>query len=75
MGLGDGKLAIGLGWLLGLARATSGVVVAFWSGAIIGIILLITQRKYGMKSEIPFAPFLALGAYIAFIFELHLFPL
>ncbi len=73
MGLGDGKLAIGLGYLLGFARAVSGVAVAFWSGAIIGAILLITKKKYGMKSEIPFAPFLALGAYLAFIFELHLF--
>ncbi len=75
MGLGDGKLAVGLGWLLGLSRAVSGVVVAFWSGAIIGIILLLTQKRYGMKSEIPFAPFLVLGAYLAFIFELHLFPI
>ncbi len=75
MGLGDGKLAVGLGWLLGLSRAVSGGVVAFWSGAIIGIMLLLTQKRYGMKSEIPFAPFLVLGAYLAFIFELHLFPI
>ncbi|HEY4502988.1 MAG TPA: prepilin peptidase, partial [Candidatus Paceibacterota bacterium] len=66
--------ALGLGWFLGLSRALSGVVVAFWSGAIIGIILMIFSRKYGMRSEIPFAPFLVLGAVIAFLFELHLFP-
>ena len=74
MGLGDAKLALGLGWFLGLSRALSGVVVVFWSGAIIGIILMIFSRKYGMRSEIPFAPFLVLGAVIAFLFELHLFP-
>ena len=73
MGLGDAKLAIGLGWLLGLSRALSGVVVAFWVGAIIGLSLVIFSRKHGMKSEIPFAPYLVLGTLIAFLFELHLF--
>ena len=52
MGLGDAKLAIGLGWLLGLSRALSGVVLAFWSGAIIGLILIAVSRKHSMKSEI-----------------------
>lgn len=75
MGLGDAKLAIGLGWLLGLSRVLSGAVVAFWSGAIIGLILLAFSKKHGMKSEIPFAPFLVLGALVAFLFELHLFPI
>ena len=75
MGLGDAKLAIGLGWLLGLSRALSGVVLAFWSGAIIGLILIAVSKKHSMKSEIPFAPFLVLGALLAFLFELHLFPI
>jgi len=75
MGLGDAKLALGLGWLLGLSRVLSGVVVAFWSGAIIGVILLLFSKKHGMKSEIPFAPFLVFGTVIAFLFELHLFPI
>ena len=75
MGLGDAKLAIGLGYLLGLSRALSGVVLAFWSGAIIGLILIAFSKKHSMKSEIPFAPFLILGAILAFLFELHLFPI
>jgi prepilin signal peptidase PulO-like enzyme (type II secretory pathway) len=73
MGLGDAKLAIGLGWLLGLSRALSGVVVAFWIGAIVGLSLVIFSKKHGMKSEIPFAPYLILGTLLAFLFELHLF--
>lgn len=75
MGLGDAKLALGLGWLLGLSRALSGLVLSFWSGAIIGLILIAFSKKHSMKSEIPFAPFLVLGAIIAFLFELHLFPI
>ncbi len=74
MGLGDAKLLLGLGWLLGLSSVLSGVVLAFWSGAIIGVILLAFSKKHGMKSEIPFAPFLVLGALLAFLFELNLFP-
>lgn len=84
MGLGDAKLALGLGWLfgsLGISLALSGLVVAFWSGAIVGVALIILSkttkmeglRVRGMKSEIPFAPFLVLGAFLAFIFELNLF--
>jgi leader peptidase (prepilin peptidase) / N-methyltransferase len=81
MGLGDAKLAIGLGWLLGLPFAISGVVLAFWIGSVVGIMLVIFSRleraslakKYGMKSEIPFAPYLVLGAFLAFIFSLSLF--
>ncbi len=75
MGFGDAKLALGLGWFLGLSQAISGIVVAFWAGALIGIMLMFMKPKFGMKSEVPFAPFLALGAFVAFIFELHLFPL
>jgi leader peptidase (prepilin peptidase)/N-methyltransferase len=75
MGLGDAKLSLGLGWLLGLSRALSGIVLAFWSGAIIGLLLIALSKKHSMKSEIPFAPFLVLGAILAFLFELHLFPL
>lgn len=73
MGLGDAKLAIGLGWLLGLSRAFSGVIVAFWSGAIVGVFLMFLSKKHGMKSEIPFAPFLVFGTFLAFLLELHLF--
>lgn len=78
MGLGDAKLAIGIGWLLGISLALSGLVMAFWSGAIIGIGLIILSRnnkqnRVRMKSEIPFAPFLVFGALISFIFGLNLF--
>ncbi|MBU0611914.1 prepilin peptidase [Patescibacteria group bacterium] len=75
MGLGDAKLSLGLGWLLGLSRVLSGMVVAFWSGAVIGLLLILFSKKHGMKSEIPFAPFLVFGAIISFLFELHLFPI
>ncbi|MFA6177300.1 MAG: prepilin peptidase [Candidatus Paceibacterota bacterium] len=75
MGLGDAKLAIGLGWLLGLPLALTGVVFSFWIGSVVGIALVIFSKKLGMKSEIPFAPFLVLGSLLVFLFGLNLFPL
>jgi leader peptidase (prepilin peptidase)/N-methyltransferase len=75
MGLGDAKISLGLGWLLGLSRLLSGTIIAFWSGAIVGIILVIFSKKHGIKSEIPFAPFLMFGVLVAFLFGLHLFPI
>ena len=78
MGLGDAKLALGIGWLLGFTSALSGLAAAFWSGAIIGVTLVIFSKnskiiRMGMKSEIPFAPFLVLGALLAFLFGLNFF--
>jgi len=78
MGLGDGKLALGIGWMLGLAMSLSSLVLAFWFGAIVGIIMIVVSKykqieRVHMKSEIPFAPFLVLGAFLALIFSLNFF--
>ncbi|MEK7649923.1 MAG: prepilin peptidase [Patescibacteria group bacterium] len=67
MGFGDAKIAISIGLFLGFPNIVFALLAAFWSGAIIGIILLAT-KTLGRKSEIPFAPFLALGTYIVFFF-------
>jgi len=93
MGLGDAKLAAGIGLLLGFPKSLAAVIFAFWLGAAVGILLLVFSRpssaiwrgappllffhraalrifgekKYNMKSKIPFGPFLALGAIIAFL--------
>ncbi len=73
MGLGDAKLILGIGWFLGIPMALSGIVLAFWGGTIFGLYFMFFRKGYGMKTEIPFAPYLALGTFIAFLFELNLF--
>ena len=74
MGLGDAKLAIGLGYFLGLRLMFSALVLAFWIGAIVGLLLIIfSNKKYGLKSEIPFAPYLVLGTSLVFLFGWYLF--
>ena len=79
IGLGDGKLALGIGWFLGLAGAISALCIAFWVGALIGVGLILAQKylprrsRLSLKSEIPFAPFLILGLLIVYFFPMDLF--
>jgi len=79
MGLGDAKLALGIGWFLGLYSAISAIILAFWIGSLFGIGLLVLSRVRGlfsssktftMKSEIPFGPFLVLGTLLVFFFHI-----
>ena len=69
MGFGDAKLALGIGWLLGMTKGVAAITLAFWIGAIVGVSLLfLNKNKYGMKSSIAFGPFMAAGAIISFFF-------
>ncbi len=73
MGLGDAKLALGIGWLLGLAKGGAAITIAFYIGATVALCILlfnwILKRKgISLKSEIPFAPFLITGLLIVFFF-------
>ena len=60
MGFGDVKLAFLMGLVLGYPRIMVAFMIAFLTGAAVGIILLITKQK-AMKSKIAFGPFLLLG--------------
>lgn len=68
MGLGDVKLVLPLGLLLGWPGALVGIFLAFIIGAVISLGLLATQKKH-FGQTIPFGPFLVLGAVIALLFS------
>jgi len=76
IGLGDGKLALGIGFALGVGYGISAIVLGFWAGAIVSILIILTQRlnprgqQLTMKSEIPFAPFLVLGFALVYFFQI-----
>jgi len=57
MGLGDVKFAFLMGLILSWPNILLGLFLSFFSGAIIGIILILFGKK-GLKSQIPFGPFL-----------------
>jgi len=76
MGLGDSKLILGMGWLLGISQSIFAIVLAFWVGAIIGLLIIIfSKKKFGMKSQIAFAPFLILSIFITFLLNLNFMSL
>lgn len=65
MGRGDANLAFPLALFLGWPLSLAMLFVSFWLGGIFGVMLLIFKnKKYGLKSEIPFGPFLALACFI-----------
>ena len=64
MGMGDVKLAGVMGLYLGAAIAPA-LLIAFLSGSIVGVAILVRHGARGRKQAVPFAPFLALGAVVA----------
>ena len=73
IGFGDAKLALSVGLMLGTQQGFSAIILAFWIGAVCGILYMIfSPKNITMKSEIPFAPFMILGAWLAVIFNLDL---
>jgi prepilin signal peptidase PulO-like enzyme (type II secretory pathway) len=62
MGFGDVELAFVLGLLAGYPTVVYGFYLAFLTGAILGVILIIGGKKT-LKSHVPFGPFL-IGAVI-----------
>lgn len=76
MGLGDGKLVLGLGFMLGLLQGIFAVVFAFWVGAIVSLLVMfILKKKIKMKAQVPFAPFLIFATFLSFFFNLNVFDL
>jgi len=88
IGLGDGKLALGIGWFLGPIGGPSAVLFAFWAGAAISLLFIGLQQVYlyyqhsfskktalTLKSEIPFGPFLVLGVAIVYFTHITIFTL
>lgn len=64
MGMGDVKLAFLMGLFLGWPNVFIALFLAFFIGAVLGVILIISGKKQ-LSSEIPFGPFLVTGTLIA----------
>ncbi len=65
MGFGDVKFAFAMGFFLGFPEIAIALFLSFLIGAIVGV-LIIALKKKNIKSEIPFAPFLVIGSFLAF---------
>ena len=60
-GLGDVKLLVGVGLMVGGERALGGVLVGLLVAGVVLAVLLATKR-IGRRSYVPFGPFLIFGA-------------
>lgn len=89
LGLGDAKLAVPLGMIAGPIASVSMVVLSFWTGAFISVLLLILKQvleagkttlrfrvpRLTIQSEVPFAPFLILGFLLVHFLHADIFVL
>jgi leader peptidase (prepilin peptidase)/N-methyltransferase len=66
MGMGDVKLAGVMGLYLGASIAPA-LLVAFTTGSVVGVALMLRGGEGGRTRGIPFAPFLALGAIVGLL--------
>lgn len=66
MGLGDVKLAVFGGMVVGLELVFNWLVLSFLTGAVVGVILVLV-KKAKLKSQIAFGPFLILALFLTVI--------
>ena len=66
-GFGDVMLAAAIGANLGLLRSGVGFFLALLIGTLVSLGLMAGKRK-GLKSQVPFGPFLVAGAFLAIFF-------
>lgn len=89
LGFGDVKLIFPLALLIPMQLVFSFVVLAFWIGAIVSLLLLLLQYLYyrgkphlrflkkplTMKSAVPFAPFIIISFFCIVFFEINVLQL
>jgi len=68
MGLGDVKMMLGVGALLGWRLAFLAIFIGAFAGALIGIVVIARQKDRDFQAQIPFGIFLGIGSIIALLF-------
>jgi leader peptidase (prepilin peptidase)/N-methyltransferase len=68
MGLGDVKMMLGVGALLGWSLSFLSIFIAAFVGAIAGVALLAGKRDRDLQGQIPFGVFLGPASLIALLF-------
>ena len=91
MGLGDAKLALGIGFLLGPWSGLFAVFFGFVIGAVISVCILLpysylrarcgitrfggSSAGFTMKSEVPFGPFLVASTLVVWFMMIYGLPI
>lgn len=69
LGAGDVKLAALIGLGLGFPNVMGALLIAVLGGGL-GVFILVTKRGANLKSQMPYAPFLSLGAIVMLFYLL-----
>ena len=68
MGLGDVKMMLAVGALIGWRLAALAIFLGAFSGAVIGVFLIARQKDKTLQTQIPFGIFLGIGSILALLF-------
>lgn len=68
MGLGDVKMMFGVGALLGWRVTILTIFLGAFSGALIGIALVLRSKDRDLQTQLPFGIFLGIGSIIGLLF-------
>lgn len=68
MGLGDVKLLLGVGALLGWRLTILTIFLGAFSGALIGVVLVMKSKDRNLQTQLPFGIFLGIGSIVALLF-------
>ena len=68
MGLGDVKMMAAVGALLGWRLSLLSIFFGAFSGALIGIVLVVRQKDRDLQTQVPFGIFLGIGSIVSLLF-------
>ncbi len=68
MGLGDVKMMLAVGALIGWRLSALAIFLGAFSGAVIGMILIARQKDKTLQTQIPFGIFLGIGSVLSLLF-------
>lgn len=71
LGMGDVKLAMAMGAMLGFHRILFALILAIFLGGIITALLLLS-RRFNLGSYLPYGQYIALGGIIMLIWGVHI---
>lgn len=72
MGFGDVKFSFFIGFLLSFTLMIASFYIAFLTGALISLILIVGKKKRLKGDTIPFGPFLVVGVIVSLLFEIQM---
>ncbi len=68
MGLGDVKMMLGVGALLGWRLSVLTIFLGAFAGALVGVVLVLKSKDRDLQTQLPFGIFLGVGSIVALLF-------